>query len=113
MDLGKSSPPQLRRGGAPKGEPDRAKPQSKVAGVVLINRLILLSNTTRASAFILCFAPSGSRFAAAALPSSAEEGSLRNSRLFVQSPSLFRFSNQNVFRNSRSASFSVAFKLTP
>jgi len=29
-----NSPPQLR-GGAPKGEPDRAKPQSKTAGVVL------------------------------------------------------------------------------
>ena len=44
-----NSPPQLRRGGAPKGEPDRAKPKSKVAGVVLVNEFILLTNTTSAS----------------------------------------------------------------
>ena len=36
--------------GAPKGEPDRAKPQSMVAGVVLIKRMSLLTNTTPASA---------------------------------------------------------------
>jgi hypothetical protein len=60
--LTKSSPPQLRRGGAPKGEPDRAKPQSKVAGVVLVKRINFLTNTTPASL-------------RSALPSSAEEGS--------------------------------------
>src|SRR5579884_749842 len=58
----RSSPPQLRRGGAPKGEPDRAKPQSKAAGVVLIQQMVLLTNTTPASL-------------RSAVPSSAEEGS--------------------------------------
>jgi hypothetical protein len=49
---------------------------ARSAGVVLIKRMILLTNTTPASALIKASPVSGSRFAASAFPSSAEEGSL-------------------------------------
>ena len=54
-----NSPPQLRRGGAPKGEPDRAKPQSKAAGVVLVNELIFIDQHHLSLGYFLRLRPIG------------------------------------------------------
>src|SRR5579862_4034242 len=71
-DFPKSSPPQLRRGGA-----------KRRGGVGQANDFIDQHHPSLG--LYSCFALSGSRFAASALPSSAEEGSLRILQLFVQS----------------------------
>jgi len=98
MVSSESSPPRLRRGGAPKGEPDRAKHQEKrrggagqtndfmdqhhpSLGLYQCSTLLL---RLRAVALAL---RAGSGFAASALPSSAEEGRSRILRFFVQSQS--------------------------
>src|SRR5436309_1637057 len=52
-----SSLPQLGRGGAPKGEPDRAKPQSKIAGVVLVKRTSFSDGFAAVRATVRVFVP--------------------------------------------------------
>ena len=61
---------------------------ARSAGVVLVKGMILLTNTTRASA------------AASALPSSAEEGSLLKLRFFVQAIGINRIRRSQCNRQT-------------